>query len=31
MLYAQLSAPQKQAIETIYPAHTVPAPGKRFP
>jgi hypothetical protein len=30
-LYAQLSAPQKQAIETIYRAHTVPPPGKRFP
>jgi len=30
-LYAQLSAPQKQAIEAIYRAHTVPSPGKRFP
>ena len=30
-LYAQLSAPQKQAIETIYRAHTLPAPSKRFP
>ena len=30
-LYAQLSAPQKQAIEAIYRAHTVPPPSKRFP
>ena len=30
-LYAQLSAPQKQAIETIYRTHTVPSPSKRFP
>jgi len=30
-LYAQLSAPQKQAIEAIYRAHTLPSPGKRFP
>ena len=30
-LYTQLSAPQKQAIETIYRAHTLPAPSKRFP
>ena len=30
-LYAQLSAPQKQAIETIYRAHTVSPPSKRFP
>ena len=30
-LYAQLSAPQKQAIETIYRAHTLPSPSKRFP
>ena len=30
-LYTQLSVPQKQAIEAIYRAHTVPSPGKRFP
>jgi hypothetical protein len=30
-LYTQLSAPQKQAIETIYRTHTLPAPSKRFP
>ena len=30
-LYAQLSAPQKQAIETIYRTHTLPSPSKRFP
>jgi hypothetical protein len=30
-LYAQLSAPQKQVIETIYRAHTLPSPSKRFP
>jgi hypothetical protein len=30
-LYAQLSAPQKQPIETIYRAHTLPSPSKRFP
>jgi hypothetical protein len=30
-LYAQLSAPQKQAIEMIYRAHTQPSPSKRFP
>jgi hypothetical protein len=30
-LYAQLSAPQKQAIETIYRTHTLPSPSKCFP
>ena len=30
-LYTQLSAPKKQAIETIYRTHTVPPPSKRFP
>ena len=30
-LYTQLSAPQKQAIETIYRTHTLPSPSKRFP
>jgi hypothetical protein len=30
-LYTQLSAPQKQAIEAIYRAHTLPPPSKRFP
>jgi hypothetical protein len=30
-LYAQLSAPQKQAIEKIYRAHAVPPPSQRFP
>ena len=30
-LYAQLSAPQKQAIEAIYHAHALPSPSKRFP
>ena len=30
-LYAQLSAPQKQAIETIYRTHSLPPPSKRFP
>ena len=30
-LYAQLSAPQKQAIETIYRTHTLPSPSTRFP
>jgi hypothetical protein len=30
-LYAQLSAPQKQAIETIYRTHAVPSPSTRFP
>ena len=30
-LYAQLSAPQKQAIETIYRTHSLPSPSKRFP
>ena len=30
-LYTQLSVPQKQAIEAIYRAHTVPSPSKRFP
>ena len=30
-LYAQLSAPQKQAIETIYRAHAVPPPSQRLP
>jgi hypothetical protein len=30
-LYAQLSAPQKQAMETIYRTHTLPSPSKRFP
>ena len=30
-LYAQLSAPQKQEIEKIYRAHTLPPPSKRFP
>ena len=30
-LYPQLSAPQKQAIETIYRTHTLPSPSKRFP
>ncbi len=30
-LYAQLSAPQKQAIEKIYRGHQVPSPGQRAP
>src|SRR6266849_415856 len=30
-LYAQLSAPQKQAIEKIYRAHAVPPPSQRLP
>ena len=30
-LYAQLSAPQKQAIDTIYRTHTVPSPSTRLP
>ena len=30
-LYTQLSAPQKQAIETIYRTHTLPSPSTRFP
>ena len=30
-LYTQLSAPQKQAIDTIYRTHTLPSPSKRFP
>jgi len=30
-LYPQLSAPQKQAIETIYRTHTLPSPSQRFP
>jgi len=30
-LYPQLSAPQKQAIDTIYRTHTLPSPSKRFP
>jgi len=30
-LYTQLSAPQKQALDTIYRTHAVPSPGKRIP
>jgi len=30
-LYAQLSAPQKQAIEQIYRAHVVPPPSQHWP
>jgi len=30
-LYTQLSAPQKQAIETISRTHTLSSPSKRFP
>jgi hypothetical protein len=30
-LYGQLSVPQKQAIGTLYRAHTLPSPSKHFP
>ena len=30
-LYTQLSAPQKQALDTIYRTHAVPSPSTRLP
>jgi hypothetical protein len=30
-LYAQLAAPQQQAIEAIYHSHAVPSPSTRVP